>query len=119
MSPVPARKRMLIVEDEFLIAVMLEDMLSELNFGVVGIASNPTRALELIASTEFDAAILDVNLDGCDSFDVAAALSERRIPFIFTTGYGSSRVLPEYAHHPVVQKPYRLEELSDALGRLW
>lgn len=119
MSSEPGSKRLLIVEDEFLIAVMLEDMLSDLNFGVAGTASNPARALELIASTEIDAAILDVNLDGCDSFGVAAALRERRIPFIFTTGYGASRVLPEYAHHPVVQKPYRLEELSDALRRLW
>jgi len=118
MSSAPG-KRLLIVEDEFLIAIMLEDMLTELDFDVAGTASNPARALELIASTEFDAAILDVNLDGCDSFAVAAALSERRIPFIFTTGYGASRVLPEFAHHPVVQKPYRLEELSDALRQLW
>jgi CheY-like chemotaxis protein len=119
MSSEPGSKRLLIVEDEFLIAVMLEDMLTELDFSVAGIASNPARALELIASTAFDAAILDVNLDGCDSFGVAAALRERQIPFIFTTGYGSARVLPEFAHHPVVQKPYRLEELSEALRHLW
>ena len=67
---------------------------------------------------EIDAAVLDVNLDGVDSFGVAAALRERKKPFIFATGYDGSRVAPEFANTPVIQKPYRMEELARALGQL-
>lgn len=118
MSTALAGKRILIVEDEFMIAILLEDMLTELHCSIAGISANPAQALELIGSTEIDAAVLDVNLDGDDSFAVAAALVERRIPFIFATGYGASRLPQELAGHPVVQKPYRLEELSRALCKL-
>ncbi len=118
MSTVLAGKRILIVEDEFMIAILLEDMLTELSCTVAGISANPAQAFELIGSAEIDAAVLDVNLDGDDSFAVAAALLERRIPFIFATGYGASRLPQGLAGHPVVQKPYRLEELSRALSKL-
>lgn len=110
--------RLLVVEDEYLIAMLLEDMLLELNCVVAGIAAKPAQALELIETTEIDAAVLDVNLDGADSFGVAAALKERRKPFIFATGYGGSRVAAEFAGAPVIQKPYRMEELVSALGQL-
>jgi CheY-like chemotaxis protein len=118
MSTVLAGKRILIVEDEFMIAILLEDMLTELNCSIAGISANLTQALELIGSTEIDAAVLDVNLDGHDSFAVAAALVKRRIPFIFATGYGASRLPQELLGHTVVQKPYRLEELSMAFSQL-
>lgn len=110
--------RLLIVEDEYLIAMLLEDMLVELDCVVSGIAANTAQALELIETTEIDAAVLDVNLDGTDSFGVAAVLKDRKKPFIFATGYGTSRVAPEFAGAPVVQKPYRMEELVSALSQL-
>lgn len=110
--------RLLVVEDEYLIAMLLEDMLVELDCVVSGVAANPAQALALLETTEIDAAVLDVNLDGTDSFGIAAALREREKPFIFATGYGASRVVPEFAGTPVVQKPYRMEELARALGQL-
>jgi CheY-like chemotaxis protein len=113
-----AGKRILVVEDEYMIAVLLEDLLAELECVVAGVAGRPKEALELINSTPLDAAVLDVNLDGVDSFGIAAALADRRIPFIFATGYGGSRLTPEFANCPVIQKPYRLDELSSALRQL-
>lgn len=110
--------RLLVVEDEYLIAMLLEDMLVELGCVVSGIAANPAQALDLIETTEIDAAVLDVNLDGTDSFGIAAALKERKKPFIFATGYGQSRVTAEFSDTPVIQKPYRIEELAGALGQL-
>jgi len=118
MSTALAGRRILVVEDEFLIATLLEDLLVELGCVVAGVAARPTHALDLIGSTEIDAAVLGVNLDGADSFGIAAELRDRQIPFIFATGYGGSRVTPEFATYPVIQKPYRLEELANALGRL-
>jgi len=118
MSTVLSGKRILIVEDEFMIAMLLEDLLAELECVVAGVAARPAEAVKLMNSTKVDAAVLDVNLDGCDSFGIAAALGERQIPFVFATGYGGSRLTPEFAHHPVIQKPYRLHDLSGALHRL-
>ena len=118
MSTLLAGKRILVVEDEYLISMLLEDLLTELDCIVAGVAANPADALHLVRTTEPDAAVLDVNLDGDDSFGIAAALDERKIPFIFATGYGGSRLKPEYSGYPVVQKPYRLQELSEALHLL-
>jgi len=118
MSTVLSGKRILIVEDEFMIAMLLEDLLAELECVIAGVAARPAEAFKLMNSTKVDAAVLDVNLDGCDSFGIAAALGERQIPFVFATGYGGSRLTPEFTHHPVIQKPYRLHDLSGALQRL-
>jgi CheY-like chemotaxis protein len=111
--------RVLIVEDEFLIAMLLEDLLVELGCVVSGSASKPAQALELLETVDVDIAVLDVNLEGVDSFGIAAALKAKKIPFMFATGYGGSRVSQEFASYPVIQKPYRLEELAGALDDLW
>lgn len=113
-----AGKRILVVEDEYMIAMLLEDLLTELDCVVAGVAARPADALELINSTKLDAAVLDVNLDGTDSFGIAAALAQRGVPFIFATGYGGSRLTPEFAHCPVIQKPYRLDDVSGALRQI-
>lgn len=118
MSAAPTGKRILIVEDEFMIAVLLEDMLVDLDCVIAGVAANAAQAFELIGSTEIDAAVLDVNLSGHDSFAIAAALAERRVPFIFATGYGESRLPPELMGSPIVQKPYRSSEIASALSQL-
>jgi CheY-like chemotaxis protein len=111
-------KRILIVEDEFLLAMMLEEMLGELGCVVAGVAARPADALELLGSQKLDAAVLDVNLNGADSLPVAIALRKLGVPFIFATGYGGSRLTAEFADCPVVEKPYRLQDLSDALTQL-
>jgi len=107
--------RVLVVEDEYMIAMLLESLLEELGCVVADTASNPARALEIIASTAIDAAVLDVALNGADSFGVAEALAARNTPFVFATGYGGSRLPPQFAKRPVLQKPYRIGDLEQAL----
>lgn len=110
-------KRILAVEDEALIAVMLEDMLSDLGVVTVGPAGTVTSALELARSEVFDAAILDVNLRGERIDPVAALLTERAIPFIFVTGYGEVRIDGQ-SHAPVIDKPYTQDKLAKALSQI-
>jgi CheY-like chemotaxis protein len=113
-----AGRRVLIVEDEFLIRMLLEDMLTELGYEIGAVAGRVDEAKELAASTQCDLAILDVNLDGQDVYPVADLLAKRGLPFIFVTGYGG-RGLPEnYRSHPVLQKPFQLDELKKMLARL-
>jgi CheY-like chemotaxis protein len=84
------RKRVLVVEDEMTIALLIEDMLTDLGHEVVGLAMRLPQAMELAATAIVDLAILDVNLDGRMSFPVADLLSARGVPFVFATGYGSA-----------------------------
>lgn len=110
-------QRILIVEDEMMIAVMLEDMLEELGCQVAAVAAKPVQALAIIAAEQpIDAAILDVNLDGQNSYEIAAALDERGIPFLFSTGYAAVAVEQRYRDRPFLQKPFRQEDLQKALS---
>jgi CheY-like chemotaxis protein len=112
------RGGILVVEDEFLIAMLLEDMLCELGFTVAGTATSKAEAFDLISSAKFDAAVLDVSIGDSDSFDIAARLRDRRIPFIFATGHCNASIAPELAGYSVLQKPYFLDELSRAFRSL-
>jgi DNA-binding response OmpR family regulator len=116
MSQTPVRPRILIVEDEMMIAIMLEDMLDELGCAVAGIAGKPEEAMAFIESQPIEAAILDVNLNGAHSFAVAEALDERGVPFMFSTGYGAIVLEERYRTRPVLQKPFRQEELEAAVN---
>jgi CheY-like chemotaxis protein len=107
--------RILIVEDEMLVAMNIEDMLLELGHEVAGIAGRIGPALSLAREGSFDAAMLDVNLAGDTSFPVADILVERGIPFLFATGYGIDGILPEYRSRPVLQKPFRAADLARAI----
>ena len=107
--------RILIVEDEMLVAMSIEDMLLEHGFEVAGIASRLAPALALAREGRFDAAMLDVNLAGEASFPVADLLAERGIPFLFATGYGLAGLDERYRGHPVLQKPFRAAELRKAI----
>lgn len=112
-------KRILIVEDEPLIAMMLEDFLEALGMHVAGVADSVDGALELVTGQEIDAAILDVNLRGGEtSWPVADALSDRAIPFRLATG-GSNDVIAE-AHRtrPVLSKPFTMDGVEQALAAL-
>ena len=110
--------RILLVEDEMLVAMNMEDMLLDLGHELAGVASRLAPALELAREAAFDAAILDVNLAGERSFPVAALLAGRGIPFLFATGYGIGGVDPEWRDRPVLQKPFRQNELAAAIAAL-
>jgi len=109
------RLRILIVEDEMLVAMNIEDMLLDLGHEVAGIASRLEPALALAREGEFDLALLDVNLAGQPSFPIAAILRERSLPFLFATGYGVEGIVEEYRSRPVLQKPFRMLDLDQAI----
>jgi CheY-like chemotaxis protein len=112
-------RRVLVVEDEMAIAMMIEDMLADAGCEVAGMASRPAEALSAIAGDlAIDAAILDVNLGGSDSYEVAAALKARGVPFVFSTGYGRSGLPDDMVDNPVLQKPFRQQDLVEALEGL-
>lgn len=109
------RLRVLIVEDEALIAMMAEDMIEELDADVAHTAASLSEAEVAIAAGGFDFAILDVNLNGDNSMSLAALLKSRGVPFAFTTGYGAGGVDDAHRDVPVMTKPYTLDELGAAL----
>lgn len=109
-------RRILLVEDEPLIAMMAEDMLSDLGAEVVGPAHSLGAALELAEREGFDAAVLDINLQGETSDAVAEVLRRRGLPFLFATGYGPRRVGETEA--PVLDKPYTERKLAQTLRAL-
>jgi CheY-like chemotaxis protein len=112
------RLRVLIVEDEMLVAMNIEDMLLELGHEVAGIASRLEPALALARDGAFDIAMLDVNLAGDRSFPVADLLIERGLPFLFATGYGPGGIDEKYRDRPVLQKPFRAADLAAAVDAL-
>jgi CheY-like chemotaxis protein len=112
------RLRVLVVEDEMLVAMNIEDMLLDLGHEVAGLASRLEPALSLAAEGEFDIAMLDVNLAGQPSFPVADVLIRRGIPFLFATGYGAKGIAEPYRDRLVLQKPFRARDLGEALGQL-
>ena len=113
--------RILLVEDEPIIAMTAEDMLEDLGCRVVVSAATLAEALAAADRDGFDIALLDINLNGVDSYPVAARLRADGRPFIFTTGYGPSGRDAAYAEVPLVTKPYQLGDLqapiAAALGR--
>jgi CheY-like chemotaxis protein len=111
--------RILVVEDEMTIALLIEDMLIDLGHEVVELAMRLPQAMHLAATAAIDFAILDVNLDGRMSFPVADLLRERGVPFIFATGYGSAGLDEHYrGSAPVVKKPFRLQDLRSAIDSM-
>jgi CheY-like chemotaxis protein len=113
-------RRILIVEDEMLIAIMLEEMLQELGCVVVGIAARPVEAFGLIDTHRdvLNAATLDINLGYTTSHGVAAALDALGIPCLITTGYSDAPHLVGLERYPRVQKPYQRADIEQALRRL-
>ena len=112
--------RVLLVEDESLVAMMMGEALRELGYSVIGPCATAAEAAATIDSTDVNAAILDVNLDGQLVYPVAELLAAREIPFAFITGYGEESLSPRYANVPVLQKPIdrrALRELFHADGQ--
>lgn len=111
-----SKSRILIVEDEPFIALTLEDMLDELGFALAGTVAHVSEALSFIDREAVDCALLDVNL-GTEKIDpVADLLAARGCPFIFTTGYGRSGIPNAHAERPVLQKPFRMDDLAKVLN---
>ncbi|CAN7405937.1 response regulator [Phenylobacterium sp. LjRoot225] len=108
-------RRILVVEDEMMVAMMLQDMLDDLGCLVVGPAASVDEALSMIKMQPLEAAVLDVNLSGQMSYPVADALIAHDVPFVFSTGYASNRLQEGYRAFPALQKPYHVSELRDAL----
>ena len=106
--------RVLVVEDEMVILLLIEDMLAELGCTNIVSAKSTVTALPLIGANVFDVAILDVNLNGETSYEIADLLSRSNIPFVFSSGY-SDHVNPVYHGQILLEKPYSLVRLSEAL----
>ncbi|HEY1425216.1 MAG TPA: response regulator [Caulobacteraceae bacterium] len=115
-TPVFAGRRVLVVEDEMMIAMLVEDMLCELGCAVVGPVHALEAALDLARSDDgLDAALLDVNLAGQPVFAVADALRAKGVPAIFSTGYGDAGLRDVDRGAQVLQKPFRAGDLARAL----
>ena len=115
VQPAISAKRVLVVEDELMIRMLLEDMLGELGYTVAAEAGRIDEALQAAKTADFDLAILDLNLDGEPVLPVADALVARGTPFVFATGYGE-RGLPEpYRNRPTLKKPFQMEGLKQML----
>lgn len=109
-------RRVLVVEDEMMVAMLVEDMLGDMGCEVVGPAYALDSALDLAREAEnLDCALLDVNLGGRPIFPVADILRERGVATIFATGYGEAGLRPEDQGSPVLQKPFRAADLLKAL----
>jgi len=109
-------RRVLIVEDESLVAMLLETILEDMGCTPVGPAANIDDGLRLaMEETPLDAALLDVNVAGRQVFPVAEALKARGVPFIFSTGYGESGLPDEWRGQPTIQKPFTEAAVRDAL----
>ncbi|KQT53667.1 hypothetical protein ASG43_17670 [Aureimonas sp. Leaf454] len=111
----PTRKRVLVVEDEMMVAMMIEDMLIDLGFDVVGPAMRLEAALLLADREAIDGAVLDVNLGSEKSFPVAEVLLARGIPFCFATGYGKMGVSDVFPDAIVLAKPFEAHCLQRAM----
>jgi CheY-like chemotaxis protein len=110
--------RVLVVEDEMMVSMLIEDMLTDLGCTVVGPASRLDEALELAKAGDLDCAVLDVNLGGQPIFPVADLLREQGAPFAFATGYGDAGLRDVDRGSPVLQKPFREGDLARVLGEL-
>lgn len=112
--------RVLVVEDEVMVALLLEGMIADLSHQVVGPVGRLGKALDVASREAIDVAILDVNVDGKQVYPVAEALAARRIPFAFVTGYGREGLCESYRANPTLAKPFLeqdLKELFDEIGR--
>ena len=112
------RRRALVVEDEVIVGMLLEDMLGALGCEVAAISTHLEEALTLARTLDIDFAVLDINLDGQQSFPVADVLSGRGVPFVFATGYGAKFLKPPYSGTPTLQKPFQLGDLERMIGML-
>jgi CheY-like chemotaxis protein len=113
-----ASPRVFIVEDEYLIRMLLEDMLADLGFEIAAAVGGIAEASDLASNGKFDVAILDVNVDGSEIYPVADILAKRGVPFVFVSGYGEGSLAEPYRGRPALQKPFQAEQLKTTLNAL-
>ena len=111
--------RVLVVEDEMTVALLIEDMVSELAYEVAAVVPRLEDAMRLLDSETFDLAMLDVHLNGKTVFPFAAALALREIPFLFATACGAGGIAEEFRTNLVLQEPFGPVELRRALMELY
>ena len=111
----PFRVSVLLVEDEVMIRMMIADMIEELGHVVVAEAGNIQSALELAKTADFEFAILDINVAGEKIDPVADIIAGRAVPFIFASGYGAIGAPTNFRDRIVIQKPFLMSTLNDAI----
>ncbi|MDR6952760.1 CheY-like chemotaxis protein [Ancylobacter sp. 3268] len=114
-----AGRGIFVVEDEPLVALMVEAMIEELGAVVIGSARRPSDALDFVAARhgEIDVALLDLNLGGIESYDVAQAAADQGIPVVFSTGYDDDAINEPWRGRPLLSKPFQLAQLEAALAQ--
>jgi CheY-like chemotaxis protein len=117
-DPAGVPAKILVVEDEYLIRMLLEDMLTDLGFNVAAAVGTIAEATEQAQAGAFDAAILDVNLAGEQVFPVAEILAKRGMPFVFVTGYGEGSLPENFRDRPALQKPFEASKLESMIAGL-
>jgi CheY-like chemotaxis protein len=117
MSETAKKGQVLIVEDESMIAMLLESLVTDLGYDVVVVAGTVDDGLKALDGDTIDVAILDINLRGKQSYEVADRLIDRNIPFIISTGYQEGTIDEPYRSRPVLAKPFRKDELAEALSK--
>jgi CheY-like chemotaxis protein len=118
MTAVLEGVRVLVVEDEYLVAALIEQILVSAGCIVMGPIARVPEALDAVDHDDYDAAVLDVNLAGERINPVAEALSQRNVPFMFVTGYGVNALPRKYAERPHIGKPFRMAQLLGMLSSI-
>lgn len=113
----PERFRVLVVEDEMLLAMLMEDTIADFGCDVVGPVARVADGVRLANTERLDGAILDINVAGTDVYPVARELAERRIPFIFVSGYGAGILPHEWRGRPTLQKPFDPKDLAQSMAK--
>jgi CheY-like chemotaxis protein len=119
IDPKFSGRDVLVVEDEEMIASVIEEMLLDLGCHQVWVAGNAKDAQAVLAQHRPHAVILDVNLGGDSGFQLAQTLTDTKIPFIFATGYGRHGLPEQWATRPIMQKPFKVETLQAVLGAVF
>jgi CheY-like chemotaxis protein len=119
MASLLSGRRILVVEDEMLIVMMIEAMLQDLGCVSVTSAATIEHAISLIEGQDFEAAMLDVNLSGRSSRPVAAALAARGVPFFLSTGNAAHHTMDSYGDRPVLRKPFTDKDLIAIFTKLF
>lgn len=109
-------KRVLIVEDELLVALLIEDFLTEFGCSTLGPCGSLEKALDAARTERFDLAVLDVNLGGEKVYPVADVLMQRQIPFLFLSGYGDEAVPADHCDWRVCSKPFKAADLANMMS---
>jgi CheY-like chemotaxis protein len=117
MDKLLSGRSILIIEDEMLILMMIEDMLADLGCESIAVASKIGQAMTLIDGQDFDTAMLDMNLNGIESYPIADALTARGVPYFFSTGNSLTNVKDDYRDQDVLKKPFTFDQLSNMLSR--